>query len=89
MVEQMIEKAAKMKDGPERDELIGELGRALNPMVGHGPLDKFGPLLLLVIYVGIYIALMFDVVPIPEIAWGLEGILGPAVGIYIKHAGRA
>lgn len=66
---------------------MNAVGTALNPTVGKGFLDKVLPLITTLIYFALYGALMFQLVPDPQIAWGLIGVIGPLVGVYLRSAG--
>lgn len=73
---------------PDEQTAIGQIGNALDPTQGDGFVERYGPLILLLVYVGVYIALFMDVVPKPDIAWGLLGLLGPVVGAILMRVGR-
>lgn len=68
--------------------VMATVGNALNPMVGINVVEKVGPLVILVTYLGIYGALMFDLIPKPEVAVAVLGIIGPFVGGLLIRMGR-
>lgn len=72
----------------EEQGALAQIGNALNPAQGEGPVEKWGPLVILIVYLGIYVCLFLDVVPKPDIAWGLLGLLGPVVGAMLMRMGR-
>ena len=60
----------------------------LNPTVGTSLLDKTLPLIGTLAYLATYGLMMFDVIPNPEAAQALMGILGPMVGVWLHKAGQ-
>lgn len=74
---------------PKDDRSVVEaVGDGLTVKEGDTVLERWGPLVALVLYVGLVLLLSFDVLPDPSPVVALMGLLGPVVGVYVRHMGR-
>lgn len=66
---------------------VGAMAAGLDPTEGRNVVEQVGPLVVLVLYVGILLTMAFDVMPNPDVLQGLMGILGPFIGAWIAKLG--
>lgn len=63
------------------------IANALNPTVGSGLLDKWLPLLVVVVYLALVVLSMFGVVPATHEAMAGMGVVSGLAGYYLRHVG--
>lgn len=69
-------------------QLASAVGSALNPKQGNTILEKWGPILVVVVWLAMTLAIFFDVAPTTDATTTAYGVVSAAAGIYVRHMGH-
>lgn len=76
---------------PDKNETppstLEAMGKGLSVAEGPGPIERFGPLIALLLYLMAIGVLAFDLAPNPDILLGVVALLGPIVGGWAAKLG--